>query len=282
MSRAYHAGPGTRRAPRALLRDPGMQWWLKMLLWASVALVLFDIAHTISVKIWPKKWQVFAVYSILVLALLVAAFRSKAIRRGHLNIAVGIPGNLGQPVPLTNDFLQFEFETNLIFIPPTRASGVVMVPVPEGSPNVRLAFFAQNDSHIAAQLVSVTVSIQTNVPCEFDSGWRESAAILPWQRVVGHSIDNVEPGDFGATPMIVFKYSAEVSSVILISFKGKDIKPRVCAFRMLIVHTALTPTPEPFVVLHSINESADRTLKWHFIQQTQSVGSVTIWKGVGD
>src|SRR5882762_9399774 len=129
-----------------LVRDAEAKWWIKVLLWLAVVIVAFDIAHRIYLKIWPKKCQVFTSYSILVLALLVVAFRPIPVPSApHFTVSVrtvGFPSDTS--LPLDKGFLHtFKAPTVLNW---KYIRGRLLVPIANAHSGVTLRFSIFNDN----------------------------------------------------------------------------------------------------------------------------------------
>jgi hypothetical protein len=149
-----------------LLRDPGMLWWLKLLLWIAACLVLSAISHTIYSKIWPKKGRILIAYSLLVLALLFVAFRPiPEPERARFTFVLN-----------TEDFPRMNLElTNEYLLPKTAGMefvcGCLFVPCEADKTNIVFKITARNDSNVTAKDGFVGLWLSEGWQFSLDPGW---------------------------------------------------------------------------------------------------------------
>jgi hypothetical protein len=201
-----------------LLRDVGMAWWLKIILWCAASLVLFDIAYTVSDKIWRKKRLVFALYALAVLSLLITGlYRHEAPpQKPHVGAMARSPNpNAKAPdyvASLTNAFLFFnegeKFDLKKI-------DGVLALPITNRTTKAVFRLGLRNDSHVIDEGITVVVLLHTNLIATPN----QSASSSHWE-----SCDPREWPEFNAwgirTSMLLHPDDEAICSDLLIESVG--------------------------------------------------------------
>jgi hypothetical protein len=133
-------------------------------------IVFFAVLPFEAIKHWPRPtivWPLFAIFSFGV-AFVFFGLKSESKPYPHFKFFLCLGDAHDDAVELTNDFLFINITTNL---EKTESLGILCLPAQAEPPNAVLSILINNDSHVDADDVVVSVGFSKNLACAPDAGW---------------------------------------------------------------------------------------------------------------